>query len=245
MGFRVHRQTFDDPLNRDGWGDEVYAATFVSRVDRTTLALRESALITTRTYGSPGGFPNRSPVDGGIVTGTTQPIDIDLRLQLPGTGSVDQFPVKLWEGVLDATNALVIAPSLWEWDGNATGFVFWRDHEARVLADEATRAAIDGGNWAPRTSPRAVIAHRSGVTQSLPDSYLIVDSGNDRPIGLNLDMFRVKYVVLTRDGVEALLNQSVGGAPGVIEVRYDELSFYDVDGYGGDYSLFLKIERVP
>src|SRR3712207_1355604 len=50
-GFRVNRDTYDDPLNRDGWGDEVYASVVLQRFSRENGRVLETRTVTSQTYG--------------------------------------------------------------------------------------------------------------------------------------------------------------------------------------------------
>jgi hypothetical protein len=51
LGFRAYAVSADDPLSRDGFGDEAYAAAYIRRYDRRTEKLISATTCRTRTYG--------------------------------------------------------------------------------------------------------------------------------------------------------------------------------------------------
>jgi hypothetical protein len=51
LGFRAYSVSADDPLSRDGFGDETYAAAYIRRYDLRTQTLVSTATCRTRTYG--------------------------------------------------------------------------------------------------------------------------------------------------------------------------------------------------
>lgn len=51
LGFRAYAVSSDDPLSRDGFGDEGYAAAYIRRYDRRTEQLIAATSCRTRTYG--------------------------------------------------------------------------------------------------------------------------------------------------------------------------------------------------
>jgi hypothetical protein len=246
IGFRSNLQTYDDPLNRDGWGDEIFTSTFVTLIDRSTLAVLDSRLVTSKTYGSPGSWPNRAGVATGIVAGTNVPADLDAQLQSNAPGLNDLHPQQLWQGVLDASQAIVLLPSVWEWDGDAKGFQYWSINERRLIADDTTKAAIAAGDWHLRRSRQSVLFHEDRyIRQWANPGHIAIDAGQDRPVGLMRNPYYPSYMVFTREAIEALLASTVGAAPGVVEVRLIDGENPGERILGGDYSLFLKIERVP
>jgi hypothetical protein len=51
LGFRAYAVSADDPLSRDGFGDEAYAAAYIRRYDRRTEKQISATTCRTRTYG--------------------------------------------------------------------------------------------------------------------------------------------------------------------------------------------------
>jgi hypothetical protein len=68
-GFRVNHETNDDPLNRDGWADEVYAAVAVQRFDRGSGTMLEGAAVTSLTHGDGNSAPERVPQGSALNNG--------------------------------------------------------------------------------------------------------------------------------------------------------------------------------
>ncbi len=245
LGARANRQTFDDPLNRDGWGDEIFASTIVSLIDRNTLAVRQSNVKTTQVYASFCSYPTCIVVPNGTVTGSMVPFSLPLLMSVASPGLPDRFPLQLFRGALSPSDAIVLAPSLWEWDGDNRGFQFWQTHQAPVVDSVATPAIATGdarwrrGGWcgiwhniSAETGPR------------LSSRTIVLDAGMDRPLMNVENTWCQEYLVLTRDAIERLLTQPLGTLPrGVIELRIVENT--TAAHLDGDYSLFLKIERIP
>jgi hypothetical protein len=257
MGFRANHQTVDDPLNRDGWGDEIYAATFVSVIDRNTLATRESRLLTTQTYGQPIGGQRRMRVDGGIVNGTVIPMTLMSLLRTPAEGAADVLPQQLFQGVIAATDAIVIAPSLWEWDGDGTAFGYWKTHQAPVEtrpagpaalipSNNSVSAAIATGDARWRTMRDCIVTHANVATQAFGATPpgVKVDAGQDRPLMNDGHRWCQPYVVLTRESIDRLMTQTIGAQlAGVLELNIIERD--NTVALEGDYTLYIKVEPVP
>ncbi len=132
-GLRAYQASQDDPLSRDGRGDEVYAAAAVRRYDRRTGQLAESTIRQTASYGDVASFAQRVQAGTGSGTGGIQDGDpipagpMVASRTLPAQDTL--FPWRLWEGTLtDGAEALVITPSIWEQDGGytPTNFEAWR-----------------------------------------------------------------------------------------------------------------------
>jgi hypothetical protein len=245
LGARANRQTFDDPLNRDGWGDEIFASTIVSVIDRSTLALRQSNVKTTQVYASFCSYPTCIVVPNGTVTGSMVPVSLPLLMSVASPGLPDRFPLQLFRGPLAPSDAIVLAPSLWEWDGDNRGFQFWQTHQAPVVDSVAAPAIAAGDTRWRRGGWCGIWQNTTGERgPRLSSRTIVVDAGMDRPL-MNVETtWCQEYLVLTRDAIERLLTQPLGTLPrGVIELRIIENT--TAAQLDGDYSLFLKIERVP
>jgi hypothetical protein len=124
-GFTVQSQTYDHLLQIDGKGDEVFLATHVMQFDTTSTSLVVSnEVLTSKIYGDINGFSYRvkagtAGFTGGLVTGNEFPPP----KSLVGTGG---FPMVLWEGELvQGRSAVLIVPTIWEWDDNPELFGNW------------------------------------------------------------------------------------------------------------------------
>jgi hypothetical protein len=263
-GFRVNHDTYDDPLNRDGWGDEVYASVVLQRFDRATGTLLEGRTITSRTHGDGNSAPERVPQghasdNGGLTAGDVVPFGWDEATPNPPIEK-GRFPMVLWEGPLaDSGDVLVLRPTLWEVDGDRTAFDFW----TTFLGSSAPSATwgLDGVRQSLATTDVAPVGglaiERKGFllwnSPDLIDQLAVgnrqpyhVNAGRDRPIGLRDHMWLDLVVVLDREKIETELRRpgQIETGAGLIKVRLQE----DKGGtapLNGDYTLYLRVERMP
>ena len=243
IGFDVNAQTIGDPFT-DGRGDEVYLAAYVSAYNGAAGTFAK-APVRSRVYGDNNGFLGRitagtlSP-QGGLKTTDAYP--------LSGGGSSppqkplpDQFPMLLWEGTLtNDVDVLVIAPSIWESDNNDAPYADWIKGVDGYI--KSATELVDRRSTA--------IAISSGVGAS---GYVAINGpGVDHPIGVGVlssslttaTYFQI-YVGLTRQKIEAALTPTgIGGlAPGVLAVPLKDRAA--TDGFGGAYTVYLRVERLP
>ena len=265
-GFRVTQNTFDDQLNRDGFGDEVYSSVVLQRFDRKTGKLIESNSVTSSVHGDGNQAPERIPQGhasgtGGLTAGDVVPFGWDERSAQPAL-SPGRFPEIVWEGPLaDGGDVLVLRPTLWEADGDRTAFDWW----LRFLGSQA---ATDTTWKLPRLQQslaNAGIGIIPGIGKSLyPDDTRLlyaspdivdqlavgnsqpnyINPGRDRPIGLNHHEWDDELLVLDREKIEAELNRAsqVAAPAGLIAIPLDEEQGGSTP-LGGHYKLYLRIER--
>ncbi len=244
-GFRVDRASLDDPLQIDGKGDEVYVVAAVAHFERDTATLVRHEIFRSPVFGDKAGFPQATRVlagsigsSGGLRAGDVYPEPDPAISQRPATRN--DLPLLVWEGELaSGGNALLIAPSIWEWDDGRGSFGLWRDNIRAFMTQQfgAARAA----STSARLSPLTVV--NPGVT--LRDDEHIT---GDRPIGLRrgttkTHVFAERLVLVTREIADGELAHGPSGAlpAGVIP-----LNFTDTGAHGGsDYTLYLKVERLP
>jgi hypothetical protein len=157
-------------------------------------------------------------------------------------------PNILFEGSLtQRTNAVLIVPTIWEWDGNRQlqDDYAGKMSGARAAVAGAVRAMINGTRPLP---PGSVVMKGSelgvGVTATLGRGFLGLGEPKNRPIGMT-ELgggfgFTPQAMVLTFDVAREVARRDAGRGRGVVEVRY-------IEGDGllqGDYSLFLKVEDL-
>ena len=179
--------------------------------------------------------------------------------RLPG-----RLPLSLWEGTLqDATDALVIRPALWEWDGDAYVFNYWRDYALGRAATvwrsfgqvDATRLPLSV--LRDNQSPLWIFCCNVGLSTLRTGE---MRQGFDRLLGLDLYYkdpnfeseskyyWSDRIVVITREKIEAALNNpnSQQSAPGLVPISLiDGLTSDPVYKLGASYMLYLRVERIP
>ncbi len=249
-GFQVMRETVDDPFDRDGKRDEVYAAAYWSVFDRKTRMSGGKGLARSRTYGDASRWParvaaGRGSPSGGLKTNDTIPAGWNVQGPPPPAQDPMRFPVVVWEGSLtNDKELLVIRPTLWEEDADATTFDRWRqnsqnagfpDYQGPDRLTGTLSSPFTGNLWF--TTAKNIISH---YLLSEPLSF-----GKDRPLGVNehdnIFYWNDQYYVLTRENLESTLNAQRG----MLTVW-----FYDRDKgtdppLQGHYRMLLAIERIP
>jgi hypothetical protein len=249
-GFRVNHQTVDDALERDGVGDEVTLIHQVAVIDNAG-GFRQ--LIAPGTFTTPLGQSPPNPARagggsprGGLVTGNGHPTSTPWVVSTPIISG--NPPNILFEGSLtQRTNAVFIAPTIWEWDGNRQlqDDYAGKMSGARAAVTSAVRAMINGTR--PLTTGSVVMKGSElgiGGTVVLGRGFLGLGEPKNRPIGMT-ELgdgfgFTPQAMVLTYDVAREVARRDVGRGRGVVEVRYKE-----GDGLlQGDYSLFLKVEDL-
>jgi hypothetical protein len=263
-GFRAAAGTVDTPANRDGRGDEVYGAVASMVWDRRANSVSGFRFERTREYGDTGAAgvsPQRVQAGsagptGGIAAGDAVPAAQGLAGAASLAAAPNQFPLLVWEGTLTAgREVLVIVPTLWERDTQARVFDAYRigwltASLPALMAQPPLAASLVSPALAAVQAPdpqagdvagilgRAVAGRYTGVTSAL----LAADAGADRPIGIGTltdvgGVYAERYVVVTREKVAAL---PVGGATTVSVPLRDT----DRTRLGGDYEVYLRIERI-
>ncbi|HEX8238129.1 MAG TPA: hypothetical protein VF574_00125 [Allosphingosinicella sp.] len=258
-GFRVDRQSYDNIVESDGRGDEVFVRADVFEFNWRPEVIATSS-IRTDVLGERGplhgGSRPASPLDadgrpGGFVTGDSYPHPFSPWQARPPSVHPNDLPMRLWEGELfQGTNAVVIVPTLWEWDGP--------DLSPEQLSwDRSLPPAIR------RVAPaiERIIVDRPATT--LFDNMFTVPVFNrgTRPIGssgnfalpTDIDSFVLTYdsaVELARGrGSEVIVRDAGGGLASRVELTLPEGVFWirlvDPPGLDGAYTLYLFIERLP
>lgn len=240
-GLRCGKAILDDPFDRDGKGDEVYAAAYVRRYDRRTGDFLEQSVPQTAVYGDTRNFPDREQAGSLSPTGGIGDFD-----SIPPNASADRccvpdparkrFPLLLWQGSLtDGGDVLIISPSVWESDGDPSWFYVWGEAQHRLgeslLSRQEVQDQISRKVFGPITLG-ATGANSGNLSQAaagvivgslgLPMFGLPVQAFTggfkDRPIGLvpnGVDATALPNttIVLTREIIETAL--SSGHLPAV------------------------------
>lgn len=260
-GVMVAKPTVDDPLDRDGKADEIFANTIVIRVDRSTGSRLGTTIVKSREYGDVGNgstWPYRIRAgtalqSGGLTVGNAVPFGF-VPSSPSGTPSAETFPFVLWEGSLtDGGEAVVLFPSLWERDIDDIAYKNytsnWMNNRAPVLESQLLKnqysstalMAIMGP-----TDPATFGLAAAGAPFTMPNYgvYAIpaisLISPVDRMIGMMTVAGALAYpehiVVVTREKLAAL---AVGG--------YTDMQIPLIEaavGTDGIYTMYLRIERI-
>lgn len=216
--FRVNQQTNEGLRASDGADDE---AKFISHVGTLDAA---------------GAF-NFGEISGSQINNlATNP------------GGIQTMPtLSLFSGEIGLnTRAVSIIPTIWE-----------MDDLSNLMLQNSYRNDI-------RTSQRSLTSELASILRNRPPmelgKFLLSGSATginlstmprlaggipqDRPIGmmttgLNQFGFSPQVLVLTFDSADFMSRTDFGNGVGVVPVRY-----VDAAGMGGDYTLFLKVERT-
>ncbi len=241
IGFDCYRETWDDILNTDGKGDEVYFNFGFTQADKTgnTKMTYEKR---TGVYGdATGPFANRTSVGscvdlfgnnrGGIKAGDTYRCN----------DMVGEY--NLADG-----DILSVVPTAWEYDP--------------VADDISSFTSTIGGTYTALNKKLPAFLLVSVLTGGL--NAIVFEAtkfgvpkvragGNQgelgkagtRPIGMEkYGDFSPKLVALKTSDLANIANSNFGFGQGVIAVNYDELALGNTRDHG-NYTILLKIEFTP
>jgi len=247
IGFDVNAQTVGDPFG-DGLGDEVYLAADVSTYNLSSGAWGARGVVRSLAFGDVNGQPGRviagtlSP-KGGLKSGDAYPLSGGGTMP-PTTPKPNTVPMLLWEGQLtNEVDLLLIAPSIWESDGSDVYFGNWsRWVETKPDPGKwsALRTELGASSLTPiRDSDASYIGGLSGPGVDHPIGIVTMSPG----IATTYAQF---YLALTRRKIESLLSptSTIGGlSPGVVALPLKDLETRE--GFGGAYTVYLRLERLP
>jgi hypothetical protein len=225
-GFRVVNPTFDNVLDQDGKGDEIYGGFAMFHVNRVNGQVLDQDLRRTKVHGQIIPFFDRfaagsASTAGGLASGDAYPAS-----SLSAAPGSQTFPFVIWEGTLtNAQDAVVILPTLWEWDNDDSSYDAWFLSEKAALPvfwwDQVVQAALNA------QSPRWM------VTETFATSFgfagLLPTTSKDRPLGMFLRPtgyeLQRRVLVLTRETIESAFNPSTADAnKEAMEALIDQLN---------------------
>lgn len=255
-GFTVNRETYDTLTEGDGKGDEVFIKTSAARVDMRPGygETRVEPPADTKVFGDINGFPDRIQAGSRSAQGglkTTDPVNLS---------NTPTLPLTLWEGKLvQGRDGALIAPMIWEWDGDGThstvdhfGNAYSADNMALTTLG-AVRNALLGRAQAPVPAvgpmgPDLTIIQSEFVSRATGGGFAITrnrpgwpfgGTPGQRPIGLVYEgdktVFRPWLVALTYE-VGVLASR----LPTSISLPHVD----DRDWLEGDYDVALRITVV-
>jgi len=288
-GIRVDHHTQDHILQVDGKYDEVYIGIQAALFDRKTGMQIQHGVGRSRVHGDVGGnaFPDRvragsaSPQGGLVGNDLAMPPVNDVVPYgfspggPPAVGLSDRIPFVAWEGTLRAgTDLLIIAPSIWEYDGDDTPFkqyadiskgtsqLLWELWGLAKIADTpdilvaqapVPMAAMGTISAKGLTTEMFLLSGLSGGFYELSEK--ILGAGADRPIGVTAAasvgttltgmVYQDWYVVLTQEKIERALTSTQFVASS-LPPSVVMIQFVDGAGYdlGGKYTMYIEVQRL-
>ena len=254
LGLKAIAETNDDQLSRDGKDNEVYAAAvvctgLVAIASRANVPFPDCNLLRSAVHGDVNGFPGRIKAGSGSGSGGITAGDVvGLGPSGSAPASTVTFPFLLWEGELfPDSQAVWIAPSLWEFGGSDSQLLDWPFSIRRILLGNAvlTTGPTTFNKWG--FSNNAL--NSPGFAPINPGTYerCTRDKGNDRAIGLSPAVraqdppsLLCNVIGLTYAKAESVLRGSAeepGNPVGVVTMDLN-------DAESGHYVMYLKLERV-
>ena len=266
-GYTCNRQTADDPLQRDGVDDEVRIIAVTYELTATTDQAAHPlgfylnpGVVASAVMGDTNNHPDRVQGgsghnifggNGGLHTGDSFPDETPwspspLFLRRRDVQLNQRPPMVVWQGGLyRGLSAVIIVPTIWEVDEQGgPGRTPDRTWAPAIGYDESLTQAIAKLATDPKADYASVVA-RVGETFGRPFAIPKQAAGEprDRPVGMRDRggdyVFRPDVRVLTYDEAEALSRRNFNGAAGVFPVSYR-----DDGALNGDYTLYLKVERL-
>lgn len=243
-GFTVNRASWDDILQRDGKGDEVFT------VHEVRILGKEDTVVA-------AGDPVRSAVMGDINRHDWRSTRIQAgSLSEAGgltTGDTVERSVVLWDGQLSAGgNSLLIVPTIWEWDGDpdflnrALAFLA----APIILAGEGAGIVLGARPGPPGEQGAALLSSvvrtltgRGDIGTNVTASKNVFGDPKDRPVGMKdagiRYVFEPQALHFTYETALQASRTDFGRGNGVISIRYR-----DAEDLKGDYTLHVHIENV-
>jgi hypothetical protein len=250
-GFRCNTQTWDHALNVDGWADEVFIGWSAQVVDKAGRELVPLSTRRTAIMGQTDGWPNRVQAGTRTETGGLQTDDAFPTSQpekRSGELTSDRVPLLLWRGPLTDDTAIVLIPTIWEWDGGTDAFTGFLNN-LRTNGPAIAKAAAESIAVVKPEVGATVVPIVTKISEALPFVVNLVTGilgkAGDRPIGTQeaddgTRSFEPKAYVLNETIANRLVANDFGSGNGVINVDY-----IDSNNMGaGAYTMFLQLEKL-
>jgi len=263
-GFLLTKESFDDPLERDGRRNEGYGAAAVVTWDRKLNQQRSVRFLWTREYGDVRDgmpFPGRikagsaSP-QGGIWGGDRVPEGYDPAGAVLPAATEGRFPLLIWEGVLTAgVESIAVIPSVWERDTDTQGFDKYRSEWSTRSAGSMMKSTTIVSQTSKPVLTWGVIPFDAGETLGEMVAEMLIwplgpmnivagvlGLSSDRPFGITKEttggwLYQERVVVITQ---EKLASLPIGGGV-TIPIQYNDPPDQTL---GGALTLYLRVERI-
>lgn len=163
----------------------------------------------------------------------------------------------MFEGeLIEGENAVVIIPTIWEWDGDEELIRTW---DANFNSRSFTGPWLGSGGGGPAVSDveesfrTFYVSDAGSLSLSRPRNFTNSPGvAGDRPIGMRAfrqddapnsgDAFRPQQLVLTYAAAQMAARTSYSDkGPGIVAIRYRD----HADLGSGEYTLYLQVERLP
>lgn len=249
-GFTVNSETWDHILEVDGKRDEVFIAAKVVYMSKLGQLLDGDELVSA-TMGDQNGFAGRIVAGrasslGGLMTGDSFPAEPPWGRPVQPNPSRRYPPWEIWEGDLtQGEHALMITPTIWEWDGGADAFSDWIKWLQGIVPKigRGISGLITGGTVVDTVVSATDLG--LGIALSMQESG-ILGQARDRPIGLRLTdpntktySFTPLVLSLNYDKAEALTKTELSGIAGLRAFNYPDDPYFR-----GHYTLYARVEKM-
>jgi hypothetical protein len=245
-GFTVHRQTWDNMLQSDGQGDEIYIETDIHEIRGGTMLQRSG--ITSQTIGDRHGFPGRADIghpsaDRGLLTDDQFPYPNPWIRQGPLQDQVP--PMRLWVGELQGDDSVLITLIPREWDDGSSTVNNW-SQAVGANGPQIVPAVLDvimqirTGKSLPVNEITELVGKAMPAAARIETA--IIGQPGDRPIGMKKEgsefVFHPQPLLLSNELADLYLHNDVGYGFGI-----QPLPFADDDLLAGSYTLYVKITQ--
>jgi hypothetical protein len=242
VGAQCNRETWDDALQLDGKGDEVFFHfDFVLAAQNGSPKLNYDKR--TDIYGDKtnANWSNRVKVGSAVdLFGNN----------MGGIKGGDKFTCNdlMGEYDMEASDVLSIIPTVWEWDGGpdiVTSFTSTLNSLSAPIANKAVQIAASISPALGDIS-NYIISSASMVLPGFTNVFsTIFGKAGDRPVGMASDgFFGPKTILIKTSWLQTLVNSNFGYGPGVIAVNYNEEALDNTRDHG-NYSILIKFEFIP
>lgn len=249
-GFACHRPTFDDLTQRDGVDDEVFVQADLSLYN--LVGPHNPASVKSSVIGDTNGFPTRLRGgsghsifggNGGFHEPDTFPAGGRPWERIAERRS-ERPPLLVWEGELgSAQNALLIIPSIWEWDGDVSLENRYVASLAALRNDRVIQSALRTAISTRRDMDLPAVNRLRSLFSEVKVSKAFPGDPKNRPVGMidrggHYYVFNPRFMVLTYEKASLIAQSNNNGlGRGVISME-----FRDDNELKGLYSLYIQVE---
>ncbi|MEY2918161.1 MAG: hypothetical protein RIS73_1875 [Bacteroidota bacterium] len=241
-GFECYRETWDDILNSDGKGDEVFfnfSFLLADKNDNSKLSYEKRTMV----YGdATGPFSNR------ISAGTCVDAFGNRKGGIKG-GDTYRCNDLIGEYDMADGDILSVTPTGWEHDpisDNSISFMTTFKSYSNTINQKLgpimkvlNVATLNVGAVIMQTTALGLAKVNAGGDQGE------LGKPGTRPIGMEKSgAFEAKLVALNTPNLPTICNSDMGFGRGVIAVNYDETAVHNLRDHG-NYTILIRVEYTP